>query len=227
MTPSHMVRGYGPFDLFLAKQRYKIAGRKIKSAKKSGRILDIGCGSYPLFLAGVDFSEKYGIDKMVQGCVDDSPKEQGIRLVDDDIENSQSLPFEDDFFDVVSMLAVFEHIEPEELVRIHREIYRILKPGGMYVMTTPACWTDWLLKFLAKVRLISDVEIKEHKDSYNFVKILSVLEKASFEKTAKIGIGNLFMAKKQNRLIYTKPKKNYHQKKLQIFSAGKISFLDL
>ena len=64
------------------------------------------------------------------------------------------MPFEDNYFDAVSMLAVFEHIEPDCLVDIHRDIYRILKPGGVYVMTTPAFWTDGILRFLVKLHLL-------------------------------------------------------------------------
>ncbi|GAG35560.1 unnamed protein product, partial [marine sediment metagenome] len=138
MAASHMVRGYGPLDSFLAKQRYKAARRQIKSAQKNGRILDIGCGSYPLFLLNADFTEKYGLDKVVETATEERAKQQGIVLISHDIENEEKLPFGDNFFDVVSMLAVFEHIEPGKLVKIHKEIYRILKPGGMYIMTTPA-----------------------------------------------------------------------------------------
>ena len=41
-------------------------------------ILDIGCGSYPAFLLTVDFSEKYGLDKMAQTHVEEGIKDYGI-----------------------------------------------------------------------------------------------------------------------------------------------------
>jgi len=193
MEVSHTVRGYGPLDMFLAKQRYKIAKKQIKSVHQKERILDIGCGSYPLFLTTVDFSEKYGMDKMVQPNKV-YKKVQGITLINYDFENEESLPFQDDFFDVISALAVFEHIEPGSLVKMHREIHRILKPGGVYIMTTPAFWTDHLLRFLAKIRLISDVEIKDHKGSYKHSDILSILRKADFQKERiKFGHFEMFM----------------------------------
>ncbi|MFZ0033517.1 MAG: class I SAM-dependent methyltransferase, partial [Sedimentisphaerales bacterium] len=168
--------------------------KQIKPAYQRERILDIGCGSYPLFLTTVDFSEKYGMDKMVQTDDKAHKKVQGITLINYDFENEQRLPFQDDFFDVVSALAVFEHIEPANLVKIHREIHRTLKPGGVYIMTTPAFWTDLLLRFLAKIRLISDVEIKDHKGSYKHSDILSVLQKADFQKEKiKFGHFEMFM----------------------------------
>jgi len=194
MKTPHIVKGYGPLDLFLAKRRYKIAKRQIKLAKKNGRILDIGCGSYPLFLLNIGFAEKYGLDKEIETTVKDKIKKQGIILTSSDIENEEKLPFEDNYFDVVSMLAVFEHIESEKLVGIHREIYRVLKPGGMYVMTTPAIWTDFLLRSMAKLHLISDASIKEHKNSYNHSMISSILQEAHFQKNnLRFGYFELFM----------------------------------
>lgn len=163
-------------------------------AKKNGRILDIGCGSYPLFLLNADFTEKYGLDKVVETATEERAKQQGIILIGHDIENEEKLPFGDNFFDVVSMLAVFEHIEPRKLVKIHKEIYRILKPGGIYIMTTPAIWTDGLLRFLARLGLISNVQIGEHKDSYNHSMISSILREALFQKNKlRFGYFELFM----------------------------------
>jgi Methylase involved in ubiquinone/menaquinone biosynthesis len=47
------------------------------------------------------------------------------------------------------MLAVFEHIEPFKIENSLKEIYRILKPGGRFILTTPAlglinCLDLWL-----------------------------------------------------------------------------------
>jgi ubiquinone/menaquinone biosynthesis C-methylase UbiE len=194
MKTSHIVEGYGPLDLFLARQRYRLVKRKIRLAKKTGRILDIGCGSYPMFLTLVDFREKYGLDKNIYSSAVERMKKKQIFLKNYVIEKINELPFETDFFDVVTMLAVFEHIEPNELVKIHREILRVLKPGGLYVMTTPAFWTDELLKLLAKMRLISALSISEHKDSYSHRKISSVLQEAGFEeKTLRFGFFELMM----------------------------------
>jgi ubiquinone/menaquinone biosynthesis C-methylase UbiE len=194
MVKQNVVRGYGPFDMFLAKQRHKIAEKKIKSANKSGRILDVGCGSYPLFLLNVNFSEKYGLDKTSQNKSDENIIKQGITLISSNFEEAEKFPFEDNYFDVVTMLAVFEHIFPENLIKVHREIYRILKGGGIYIMTSPAFWTDYLLKILAKLRLISDIEIKDHKGYYTHSAISYILQAADFPKDKlRFGYFELFM----------------------------------
>jgi len=194
MDDVHILEGYGPLDVFLAKQRYRIARRLIKTARRKQRILDIGCGCQPLFLRGVDFAERYGLDKNITAEAIRQAKNEGIELTSFELEREQRLPFDEDFFDVVTMLAVFEHIEPALLVPIHKQIRRILRPGGLYVMTTPAFWTDGLLRFLAKVGLISDVSIREHKGSYRIRDIRSVLAEAGFcVERLRYGYFELFM----------------------------------
>jgi SAM-dependent methyltransferase len=104
----------------------------------------------------------------------------GIRLVHHDFERDPSLPFESDFFDAVTMLAVFEHIEPAPLAELLREIRRVLRPGGTLVLTTPASWTDPILRALARLGLVSREEIDEHKDAYDLPRVVRLLTEAGF-----------------------------------------------
>ncbi len=188
-----IVDGCGPVDMFLAKQRYKIARSRLKSSLGNERILDIGCGGYPLFLTTVDFSEKYGLDRNIVTNAEGKKTENGIILMNYNI-GDEKFPFEENYFDVVCMLAVFEHIEPEKLISVHRDIHRILKPEGLYIMTTPAFWTAGLLSFLAKIKIISDAPIKEHKGSYKYSDVSSVLNKADFhEEKIRHGYFEFFM----------------------------------
>lgn len=191
MSVSNVTRGYGFLESFLAQKRCEQANRLIPVSFRKGRILDIGCGAYPLFLLSTDFAEKYGIEKIGQKNILNNNE---IILVNCDIEKDDVLPFDDDYFDVVTMLAVFEHIAPDRLVSVIREIHRVLKTGGMYIMTTPAVWTDSILRFMAKLKLVSSVEIAEHKDSYSHSKISSILEKAGFSKyELQLGYFEAFM----------------------------------
>jgi SAM-dependent methyltransferase len=80
------------------------------------------------------------------------------------------------------MLAVIEHLQPECADRIVSEIFRILKPGGICILTTPAAWTKNLLRVLSLVRLVSPDEIGEHKSAYSRSDIRTVLAASRFQK---------------------------------------------
>ena len=49
--------------------------------------------------------------------------------------NNDGLPYADQSFDLVTCTEVIEHLEHYRYTL--REIYRILKPGGVFVLTTP------------------------------------------------------------------------------------------
>ena len=164
---------------FLARKRASQANSLIPDKLRAGRILDIGCGSYPAFLTGTRFSERYGLDRVVLAAIRDS----GIKLVEHDISDGSALPFEDSFFDVVTMLAVFEHLENATLRKILQEIRRVLHPGGLYVMTTPVKWTQGILKVMSSVRLVSHEEIDEHKAQYSGGEIVSLLLETGFDRS--------------------------------------------
>jgi SAM-dependent methyltransferase len=166
----------------LARRRYKVAQSLIPSDRRKGCIADIGCGTFPLFLAGIDFSEKIGLDKSFNSGVADSFTTPGFKLIEHDIEDGGGLPLKNNCCDVVTMLAVIEHIERSRLEGLLPEVYRILKPGGLYVVTTPAPWTDTLLRIMARLNLVSPAEIHEHKTLFDRASLLEMLAKAGFRE---------------------------------------------
>ena len=192
--PIRVVRGYGPLDLYLARKRCKTAVRHLWQVPNRRRILDIGCGAYPLFLTQVDFAEKYGVDQGVSSDVQEHTRQQGITIRDMDPQKETTLPWEHDYFDVVTMLAVFEHIEPERLPSLLSEIYRILKPQGRFMLTTPAPWADKLLRLLAGLKIISAAEINDHKGAYSHKTLAAYMSDAGFAKDKmKFGYFELFL----------------------------------
>jgi SAM-dependent methyltransferase len=190
---TNVTRGTGLLESFLAKKRARLAGSLIPSSCRTGRILDIGSGSFPFFLACIDFAGKYALDKTVaEGNreLDDL----GITFLNFDIEAGGKLPFGDEYFDVVTMLAVFEHIESAMLPYILGDIHRVLKKGGFYVLTTPAAWTEKLLKVMARLNLVSSAEIDEHKGAYDHETIAGLLAAASFQPgKMQFGYFEMFM----------------------------------
>ncbi len=160
-APTRFTRGKGLLEPRLARWRARRAERLIPARLRSGRILDIGCGSYPYFLSHTSFKEKYAIDQQPPHV-----ERPDIRWHTLDLNHAPRLPFEAGYFSVVTMLAVVEHLDPGSLVELLREIRRVLVPDGRVVITTPAPWSDGLLHWMARVGLVSAEEIEEHVYAY-------------------------------------------------------------
>lgn len=194
MPKPKVTRGYGLLETFLAKRRVKMANKLIPSYLRKGRILDVGSGFYPLFLLNTDFAERYGLDQIVQPDDIERFKKQKIILFNQNVENNEVLPFDNGYFSAVTMLAVLEHIELKKLVRLLDEIYRVLCPDGIFVITTPARWAENTLKAMTKLHLISPVELEEHKRLARRSAISTLLQEANFSKeNLRFGYFEMFM----------------------------------
>ena len=53
------------------------------------------------------------------------------------VANAFCLPFGDNSFDVVSLFTVLEHVPKNTELRLFREVNRVLKIGGLFIITTP------------------------------------------------------------------------------------------
>ncbi len=61
---STFTRGKGLLEPTLAKLRTRRANHLIPPGLRTGRILDIGCGSFPYFLSHTSFEEKFAVDQL-------------------------------------------------------------------------------------------------------------------------------------------------------------------
>lgn len=115
--------------------------------KKNTNVLDIGCGRGELiYYISKMGANGYGIDysssaiKLANALK--SKKEQRYKekmhfLVMD----AKALQFKDSFFDSVIMTDVVEHLYPEELDIVIKEVKRVLKPNGeLIIHTAPNRW---------------------------------------------------------------------------------------
>jgi len=174
---NNTTRGYYLAEMFLAKQRAKIASVALLKTKKHEKLLDIGCGSYPYFLEQSYFKRRYGLDPMV----DLSARQATLNLYKQSFVG-RSLPFTDDYFDAISLLAVAEHLYEADDRLLFKEAHRVLNNGGVFVLTTPAPWTEGLLSFLAKINIVSKEEEAEHKSLLSIKLLKNMLVDAGFSE---------------------------------------------
>ena len=158
------TRGKGLLEPLLARLRAQKANKLIPTDLRTGRILDIGCGTYPYFLANTSFKEKFAVDQLPMSH--QAASLLNIESYTLNLNKVPVLPFQDDYFNVVSLLAVVEHLNPESMASLFVEIHRVLRVGGVIIMTTPAAWSDGLLHMLARLGLVSSEEINEHAFAY-------------------------------------------------------------
>ena len=106
--------------------------RRIVKRVGKGRILDVGCG-YGYILSGLQaqYSDLYGIDvkKRLMEEVKYWIKGGSFCLGD-----AKNIPFKSNTFDYLICTEVLEHIEGDDAVK---DCYRVLKPGGIALITVP------------------------------------------------------------------------------------------
>ena len=159
-----------PLEKLLSYLRYKRTIQFIENKK----VLDFGCGisnwnakfigKYPKFIHGVDSS------------LSEFNKENYLIEIFKEIKE---LPISD--YEVVLSMAVFEHIEPFNLIEILDEIYNKTSKNAIIFGTTPTPLSRPILEFLSyKLRLIDESQIRDHKVYYDDFWLKSILTKTNW-----------------------------------------------
>ena len=169
----YIKRRIGIGRIILPVTRYLRAVNAEKYITRKERLLDIGCGD-GYFIKRSKCRKRYGLDK----------------LLGDEV--TTALDFPDGFFDYVTMLAVIEHItEPLPLLK---EIYRVLKPKGRFVFTTPKKQAEFFLRLYAR-------DIDEEHETYFDLKRVRSLAEGMFEidgyHTFIFGLNQVFCLQKK------------------------------
>jgi len=109
-------------------------------------VLDIGAGDGTLLetfrSSGVHPENLYGLDIELQAV--ERLRSRGFQGVTGRVEEADLLP---SHFDVVTMIQVIEHVANPR--RVIRSVYRILRPGGIFLLETPNA-ASWDRRFFAR-----------------------------------------------------------------------------
>lgn len=104
-------------------------GQIRKFSKNGDKILDIGVGLGRL-LSNIENVEKYGVDISISYL--EEARKHGINVC---LAKIEELPYQDNFFDIVTTTDVLEHVL--DLYVCVTQIMRVLKPGGILVIRVP------------------------------------------------------------------------------------------
>jgi methionine biosynthesis protein MetW len=109
---------------------------------RGDRLLDVGCGDGAITLAlkeAMNAQAAFGVEIAQEGVA--AARQRGIESVQLDVDQDD-LPFSDSFFDAAYCGEVIEHVFDTDHLLV--ELSRVLKPGGVCVLTTPnlAGWAN-------------------------------------------------------------------------------------
>ncbi|OGQ05105.1 MAG: hypothetical protein A2W61_03220 [Deltaproteobacteria bacterium RIFCSPLOWO2_01_44_7] len=148
-------------DKYYFERRTRELEKILVNLSRGAKILDLGCGTGITvdFLSRRGFLDVYGCD--ISTTLLEIGKRKGIKnlfLIEEVV-----LPFPSHSFDFVTMFDVIEHMDNygDNL----REIFRVLKPGGVVFISYPNPGMVWLLDVMAALGL--KIPGKENKIPLN------------------------------------------------------------
>jgi SAM-dependent methyltransferase len=157
------------------------------------RVLDIGCANGELFRSIPEMGEGVGVDPDLPASAAPVPRATLVKGL-----FPQALP-DHRPFDVISLLAVLEHVPPEAQKTLAVECARHLKPGGYLIITVPSPNADYVLAALRFLRLIHGMALDQHYgyDPSQTGDLFSVGDLVLVEASKfQFGLNNLFVFRK-------------------------------
>lgn len=174
-------------DRWIQQKRFN---QVIPNIPRDSIVLDIGCHQGELFKSmGTRLKSGFGIDPLLSKTI----KNPLFTLIKGHFPNDWNIKTE---LHCITMLAVLEHITKEQQQLLVNQIFNLLSPGGLAILTVPSIKTERLLKLLSRMRLIQGMSLKEHY-GYDPEDTCMLFEKAGFillkHQTFEWGLNNLFV----------------------------------
>lgn len=172
--------------------RFKIsAAIKNLDLKPGQSLLDAGCGSgmLPALVAkdnpSIQITAIDGNTDAIAFCTEQWKQLTNIHFIESPIDELQQ--FSDAGFDGITFLEVIEHITEQQAAHVLAEFNRMLKPGGLLVVSTPNRKSLWpLLEYIMdKFRLAPKLKNDQHEKLYSGAELAEIAEQNGFIVTGK------------------------------------------
>jgi SAM-dependent methyltransferase len=158
-----------------------------------GVVVDLGCDIEQTLIKKAihRFDRIIGLDIVIKNS-----KKRNVELIKADL--TKRLPLKPKIADAVTMLAVLEHLPgPEKIVK---EAYRILKPGGVFLVTVPSPQAEKILPTLATFGIVRREMIDQHENYFTPAHLKKICKAAGFKKihieTWELGFNTFLKATK-------------------------------
>tara|TARA_Y100001978_G_C23686237_1_gene432035 strand:- start:107 stop:673 length:567 start_codon:yes stop_codon:yes gene_type:complete len=176
-----------PLEKLLSYLRYKRTVTFIRNKK----VLDFGCG---ISNWNANFIGKY--PKFIHGVDSSLSRHNRKNYLIEIFKEIKELPISD--YEVVLSMAVFEHIEPFNLIKILDEIYKKTSKNAIIFGTTPTPLSRPILEILSyKLKLIDESQIRDHKVYYDDFWLKSIVKKTNWiiksYRTFQLGMNSEFI----------------------------------
>ena len=135
--------------------------------------VDVGCDLPPVLLKRLRgrVKQRIGVDIIAA-----RHKHGTLEILQQDLQKKIDLPTAS--ADSMTLLAVLEHMKhPAEILK---EAARILRPGGVLLVTVPSPASRPVLEILSAVGLVRDEMIHQHENYFTPTELISLSKKAGF-----------------------------------------------
>jgi 2-polyprenyl-3-methyl-5-hydroxy-6-metoxy-1,4-benzoquinol methylase len=177
-----------PLDRFIQWWRFRVAREWIP---QGASVLDVGSSDGAFFRHVTAKAKVFvGIDPHVAAPCSGT----ALKLIRGVFP--EDLGTEEPYFDVITLLAVLEHIPPERKDAVAKACHRLLRERGRVVITVPSPFVDHILSILKAMKLIHGMSLEEHH-GFRIRDVIPLFRHAGFNllrhRRFQLGLNNLFI----------------------------------
>src|SRR5215813_6677973 len=184
----------GALSPWVAAMRARKVARHIPPKSK---VLDVGCGA-GLLIQHLPMKCSYvGVDQDIAAIEENRRRFPQVPFQVFDL-GTTTYPFQEQSYDAIVLAAVIEHID--DPFHVMKQLFRILKPRGRLIMTTPSPLGGHIHAIMAFLGLLSRHAAEEHKDFYDLASMEEIVRAVGFTLERyipfQLGMNQLFIVRK-------------------------------